>query len=194
MVGEMSGDSEDENWSDVIEQIEEISSHHTDENGLIHSVSYPRAERIQESLGKSNVMIDEREVDTDAIITKWQNSDKDILVSPTMTEGVDLHGDRCRWQVLLKAPFAFYGDNRVSYLLNEENEWQWYYEETAIDIIQAVGRAVRGPEPEEAASFYVIDEKFGDVMNRVDPPQYIIDAMTESAPMHWAIPNAAPWR
>lgn len=193
MVGEMSGDDEDENWDEAMETIEEISSHHDGENGLIHSVSYPRAERVGDSLGE-NVIVDQPDKETSAVITRWQNSDKDILVSPAMTEGVDLHGDRCRWSVLLKAPFAYYGDNRVSYLLNVEKEWQWYYEETAIDIIQAVGRAVRGPEPEEAASFYVIDSKFGDVMDRVDPPQYFIDALTERAPSHWAIPQAAPWR
>lgn len=193
MVGKMSGDEEDENWSDAMDQIREIHNHHNGEKGLIHSVSYPRAERVGESLG-DNVIVHQRDQDTETIINLWQNSDADILVSPTMTEGVDLHGDLCRWQVLLKAPFAYYGDSRVSYLLNEEKEWQWYYEETAIDIIQAVGRAVRGPEPEEAASFYVIDEKFGDVMNRVNPPQYFIDAMTERAPQHWAIPQAAPWR
>lgn len=193
IVGPMSGNDEDENWDAAMDQIEEIASHHKGEKGLIHSVSYPRAERVVESLG-DNVMMDKQDLETSAVIESWQNSDKDILVSPTMTEGVDLHGDRCRWQVLLKAPFAFAGDSRVSYLLNEEKEWTWYYEEAAIDIIQAVGRAVRGPEPSEAASFYVIDEKFEDVMNRVDPPQYIIDAITLDAPSHWAIPQAAPWR
>ena len=194
IVGKMSSSSEDDNWDDAIEQLEEIANHHVGENGLIHSVSYPRAERIQDSLGSENVMIDKEKLETDAVINKWQQSEKDILVSPTMTEGVDLHGDRCRWQVLIKAPFASIGDNRVSYLLNEQNEWNWYMEETAIDLIQAVGRAVRGPEPNEAASMYVLDEKVIDVLDRINPPQYIVDALTDSAPMHWAIPDAAPWR
>jgi len=194
MIGPMDSDHEDENWPEAMEAIEEISSHHEGEKGLIHSVSYPRTEWIQESLGEENVIIDERDKETDAIITKWQNSDKDILVSPTMTEGVDLHGDRCRWQVLLKAPFAYLGDSRVNYLCFEENEWDWYMEEAAIDIIQSVGRAVRGPEPEEAASFYVIDEKFEDVMYRTNPPEYFVEAVRDEAPEHWDNPNAAPWR
>jgi Rad3-related DNA helicase len=193
MVGKMSGDEEDENWDDAMEQIKEIASHHDGEKGLIHSVSYPRATRVGESLG-DNCIVHQRDQEQDAVIAKWQNSDKDILVSPTMTEGVDLHGDLCRWQVLLKAPFANVGDNRVSYLLQEEKEWQWYYEETAIHVIRSVGRAVRGPEPEEAASFYVIDNKFRDVIERVNPPQYILNAITGRAPRHWAIPQAAPWR
>jgi ATP-dependent DNA helicase DinG len=193
IVGEMSGDNEDRNWPDAMDQIREIHSHHQGERGLIHTVSYPRAKRVAESLD-CDVILDEKEKDTEALITKWQNSDTDIMLSPTMMQGVDLHTDRCRWQVLLKAPFAYAGDSRVSYLLNEENEWGWYFEETGMDIIQSVGRAVRGPEPEEAASMYIIDSKFHDVMERTNPPQYFVDAIRDDPPTHWTFPKTAPWR
>jgi len=194
MVGEMSGDSEDDNWREAMDTVREISSHHEGENGLIHSVSYPRAERVGRSLGTDNVIVDDQEKESSAMIRRWQNSDKEIMVSPRMTEGVDLHDGKCRWQVLLKAPFAYAADSRVDYLLNEEYEWDWYFEETAIDIIQAVGRAVRGPEPEEAASFYVIDEKFEDVMYRTNPPEYFVEAVEDGPPEHWSNPDTAPWR
>ena len=194
MVGPMSSGDEDDNWADAMEQIKEIAAQHKGEKGLIHSVSYPRAERVLNSLGEANVMIDKPEYDTDARMTKWQNSDKDIFVTPSATEGVDLHGDKCRWQVLLKVPFAYMGDSRVSYLLNEENEWNWYMENAMIDVIQSVGRAVRGPEPDEAASYYVIDEKFKSLISRTSPPDYFLDAITNSAPEHWDDPYAAPWR
>jgi ATP-dependent DNA helicase DinG len=193
MVGEMSGDNEDRNWSEAMDTIEEVHSHHRGEKGLIHSVSYPRAERVADSLD-CDVIQDEKEKDTEALITKWQNSDTDIMVSPTMMQGVDLHTDLCRWQILLKAPFAYAGDSRVSYLLNEKYEWDWYFEEAGMDIIQSVGRAVRGPEPEEAASFYVIDEKFEDVMYKTTPPEYFVDAVEDGPPEHWNNPKAAPWR
>jgi Rad3-related DNA helicase len=193
MVGEMSGDNEDQNWSEAMANIKEIHSHHEGEKGLIHSVSYPRAERVADSLDR-DVIQDEKELDTEALITKWQNSDTDIMVSPAMMQGVDLYEDRCRWQVLLKAPFAYAGDSRVSYLLNEKYEWDWYFEEAGMDIIQSVGRAVRGPEPEEAASFYIIDEKFEDVMYKTTPPEYFVEAVEDGPPEHWDNPKAAPWR
>jgi ATP-dependent DNA helicase DinG len=194
MVGEMSGQDEDRNWNDAMTQIEEISSYHEGEKGLIHSVSYPRAEEVGDSLGTDNLIVDVQDNESDAMIDRWQKSDKDIMVSPRMSEGVDLHGDLCRWQVLLKTPFAYAGDSRVSYLLNEEYEWDWYFEKAGIDIIQSVGRAVRGPEPEEAASFYIIDEKFEDVMYKTTPPEYFVDAVRDGPPDHWENPNAAPWR
>jgi ATP-dependent DNA helicase DinG len=194
MVGPMDSDNEDDNWPDAMDAIEEIASHHEGEKGVIHSVSYSRAERVRDSLGTDNLMIDEQEKETDAMITKWQNSDKDIFVSPAMTEGVDLFEDRCRWQCLLKVPFLFMGDSRVNYLCFEEHEWNWYMEEAGIDIIQSVGRAVRGPEPEEAASFYVIDEKFEDVMYKTSPPDYFVEAVRDDPPEHWENPKVAPWR
>lgn len=194
MVGPMDSNNEDENWPDAMKQIKEISSHHEDENGVIHCVSYSRGKRVADSLGRSNIVLDKADKETDAMMTKWQNSDKDIFVSPSVTEGVDLHTDKARWQVLLKVPYGYLGDSRVKYLCFEEKEWGWYTEEAAIDIIQAVGRAVRGPEPEEAASFYVIDEKFDDVMYQTNPPEYFVEAVRDDPPEHWENPDAAPWR
>jgi len=192
MVGEMSGDDEDYHWSEAMKMIEEVRNHHPGENGLIHAVSYRRAEEVGEAL--DDAIVHKKDQDQDAVITKWQNSDKNTLISPTMMQGVDLDGDKCRWQVLLKAPFGFAGDSRVSYLLNEKHEWDWYFEETGMNIIQSIGRAVRGGESFEAASFYVIDEKFEDVMYKTDPPKYIQDAVRDEAPEHWNDPDAAPWR
>jgi Rad3-related DNA helicase len=112
-----------------------------------------------------------------------------------MVEGVDLYEDRCRWQVLLKVPFGYLGDSRVDYLVNECHDWQWYSESAALDVQQSVGRAVRGPEPSEASSFYVIDEKFNDlIFNRVDSPGWFTEAVIDKQPEHWDNPQSAPWR
>lgn len=195
LVGSMSGDDEDDNWDSAMRQIFKIHENHPGEKGLIHSNSYKRAKRAADALGDIAMLHPDDDTETDQVIENWQDSDKDILVSPAMTEGVDLHGDRCRWQALLKVPFGFVGDSRVSYLLNELYAWDWYNETAAIHIQQAVGRAVRGPEPEEAASFYIIDSKFGDLIwNKTSPPKWFSDAISSDPPEHWSNPSAAPWR
>jgi len=194
-VGSMSGDDEEKNWNDAMQMIREIHSHHEGENGLIHTASYKRAQEVQDSLGSDLVMVQPDDIDKELVIEQWNDSDQDILVSPSMNEGVDLHDSLCRWQVLLKCPYPYLGDSRVDYLVNENYDWEWYSETTALDIQQSVGRAVRGPEPEEAASFYVIDTKFGDIIfNRVDSPGWFTEAVTDDAPQHWNDPQAAPWR
>lgn len=192
IVGSMSGDDEQKNWKACVRQIKEIHDKHDGENGLIHTNSYQRAEKLGEALG-DDAIVQEQDKSQDVQIAEWCESEKDILISPSMMQGVDLHGDRCRWQVLLKVPYPFVGDSRVSYLLNERNDWDWYMETASLDVQQSVGRAVRGPEPEEAASYYVIDEAFEKLMNRTNPPDWFADAIREDAPDHWD-DGDAPWR
>lgn len=195
IVGSMSGDDEDANWRDAMAELKSIHERHPGENGLVHTNSYDRAKRVQESLGDDLVMLQPEDMDKEQVIEKWCDSDQDILVSPSMVEGVDLYEDRCRWQALLKTPYPFVGDSRVSYLLNERNDWTWYMETASMDIQQSVGRAVRGPEPEEAASYYVIDSGFNKVVHqRTDPPKWFVSAIRGNAPDHWEDPEAAPWR
>ncbi|UBF21860.1 Rad3-related DNA helicase [Halorubrum virus HSTV-3] len=194
IVGSMSGDGEERNWNKVVRTIREINSHHEGEKGLIHTNSYKRAEKLGASLGSENAIVQDQEKDKEEMIEEWVNSDKDILISPSMMEGVDLYGDRCRWQVLLKVPYPYLGDSRVSYLLDERNDWKWYMESASLDVQQSVGRAVRGPEPSEAASYYVIDGAFNKLMNRTKPPEWFTEAIRDEPPEHWNDSEAAPWR
>lgn len=194
MVGSLSGDGEDRHWRGIVDQIKEIHSHHEGEKGLIHTASYKRANNLADALPSSDVYVPDRDEETDVSIHKWQESDADIMLSPSMMEGVDLHGDRCRWQVLMKVPYPYLGDSRVDYLLNERKDWDWYMETASMNVQQSVGRAVRGPEPEEAASYYLIDSAFDKLLNRTKPPEWFTDAIREEAPEHWDDPEAAPWR
>jgi len=109
-----------------------------------------------------------------------------VFLSVAMDEGVDLDGDKCRWQVLAKTLYKHMGDKRTRYRVlvrgkcqvcdhaeefwdedipNEcpnctssgfGGEWDWYNRHAAIQIQQAYGRAVRGPE--DHAIFYILDE------------------------------------
>lgn len=175
IVASMSGSGEDDNWANVVATIEELSRKHEGENGLIHTTSYKRAENLADSLGRSNVIVQDRDKDKSVVIDEWYRSDKDILLSPSMMEGVDLYDDRCRWQVLMKVPYGYVGDSRVSYLLNERHDWEWYNQTTMLDVMQSVGRAVRGPE--DYASYYVIDGAFEKLMGKVATPEWFNNAV-----------------
>jgi Rad3-related DNA helicase len=84
-----------------------------------------------------------------------------------MTEGVDLHDDLCRFQILLKVPYRNISDPRVNYLINEENDWEWYHDVAAREIIQSIGRAVRSAD--DYATYYVLDSKFDQAMKGRTP-------------------------
>jgi Rad3-related DNA helicase len=168
MIGSMSSGGVDDHWDEIVERVREIGKRHPHDKGIVHTVSYDRAERLHKALPQLTMYHDQKKDLTSAgWITKWQQSDKQIFLTPSMTEGVDLKGDLCRFQILLKVPYRNIGDARVDYLLNEENEWEWYHDTAAREIIQSIGRAVRSKD--DHATYYVLDSKFDQAMNGRTP-------------------------
>jgi Rad3-related DNA helicase len=90
--------------------------------------------------------------------------------------GVDLYDDKCRWGVLLKVPYPHLGDSRLSYLLDEENDWNYYNDIAARSMVQAAGRAVR--HAEDYADFYLIDEASESLLYRASFPEWFMEAVT----------------
>lgn len=168
MIGSMSGGGVDEHWDEIVERVREIGRRHPNEKGLVHTVSYDRAERLHQALPQLTMYHDpDNMLEAAGMIEKWQRSDKQMLLTPSMTEGVDLHDDLCRFQILLKVPYRNISDPRVNYLINEENDWEWYHDVAAREIIQSIGRAVRSAD--DHATYYVLDSKFDQAMNGRTP-------------------------
>ena len=90
----------------------------------------------------------------DEVLQKHMRSKKPtVLLSPSMTEGVDLHGSHSRFQVLCKIPYPYLGDKLVR---KRMNKWKWWYPlQTAKTIVQAVGRSVRSES--DYAITYILD-------------------------------------
>lgn len=186
MVGSMSSGGDRDNWIQIMEKLNELAAIHKGTKGLIHTSSYERAKRIFDWSRKGqwknlrgNILHHRGEDDGD-IIDIWQNTDKDILASPSLTDGVDLHGDRCKWQVLLKVPYPPRGDSRVKYILDKRpgSGWNWYYNVAANSIVQSYGRAIRSRT--DRASYYILDEDFLDVQRQVTFPPWFEEAIREN--------------
>lgn len=186
-IASMSSGGCDAHWPAIMQKLNELSGIHWGENGLVHTASYNRAERVYDDASdypnlRGNVMFHTGKEPADVFLRQWQDADKDIVVTPSMTEGVDLAGDQCRWQVLLKAPMPSPGDPRVAYLLDERKDWNWYNNKAATEIVQSVGRAVRSPD--DHADYYVLDEKIEDLRSNrgVEFPQWFTDAIVTEPP------------
>jgi hypothetical protein len=97
-----------------------------------------------------------------------------------MEEALDLKGDRCRWQVVCKAPYRNTNDSRVARRLADD-QWAWYHRTALRTVIQACGRVVRAPDDHGAT--YLADDSLLDLFDRAkaDTPPWFrdqIDAMT----------------
>ena len=76
-----------------------------------------------------------------------------VLVSPSMSEGVDLPYDKCRFQVIYKIPFPYLGDKQVD--MRRRRDQKWYAYKTVMTLMQAYGRGMRAED--DSCYTYILD-------------------------------------
>lgn len=86
-----------------------------------------------------------------------------VMVSPSMNLGVDLHDDRCRWQLIVKVPYPPLGDPQINKRVKMDQGW--YLWQTVMSLIQTYGRGVRSET--DWCETHILDGKFLDLSNRV---------------------------
>lgn len=175
--GYMTSKDEENNFYLNMKNIKKIMKKHDRERGVIHTVSYKRAKQVYDNLNGKNVFLHQKEKNNKNIIEEWQKSNKQCLISPSVEEGVDLKDDMCRFQILLKVPYLNIGDGRVNFLLNIKKDWENYYNETAMKVVQMYGRAVR--HENDYATFYIIDKSFEKLLQNkhINFPQWFLEAI-----------------
>ena len=139
--------------------VEAILQQHSGEKGIIHCHSYKIAWYLKKNIRNKRLLIHDSD-NRDQVLKKHQKSKlPTVLLSPSMTEGVDLKDDLSRFQIICKVPFPYLGDKLVR---KKMNKWRWWYDlQTAKTIIQSVGRSVRSSD--DTAVTYILDsswEKF----------------------------------
>lgn len=72
--------------------------------GVIHSVSYEYSRMIMRGSEHEDSMISHRPGEITEAIEMFLKRKKRVLISPSLSEGVSLEGDFCRWQIPIKIP------------------------------------------------------------------------------------------
>lgn len=176
--GKMTYDEREDTLPKVARSLVQIMQANPDEKGLVHCHSYDISDTLESLLGEIGVGERLRSHDTDdrdGQLTAWKRSDDpDVFLSVKMEEALDLEGDRCRWQVICKAPFPNTSDSRVARRLSD-GQWGWYYRAALRTVIQACGRVVRAPDDHGAT--YLADSSLLDLFERArtDMPDWFAD-------------------
>ncbi|WP_080510510.1 helicase C-terminal domain-containing protein [Halorubrum coriense] len=174
-IGRMSSGGFEEHFDAIVEKIRLISRKHSGEKGLVHTVSYDRAEKLHEHFEHNARCHSRTGDDLNLQISHWQQSDDDIFFSPSAMDGVDLPGEKCRWQALVKVPYPNLADPRTRFLTSERGRDDIYMERTSQQIQQSVGRGVR--KEGDKCRYYVLDESFSDVKREADFPSWFEEAI-----------------
>lgn len=150
----------------LVAEIAELFDAHPNDKGVIHAHSYKIAAYIAQHLPKhcqkrlvSHFSADGREA---ALDKHSRSRAASVLLSPSMTEGVDLVDDLSRWQVICKIPYPYLGDPQVK--RRKRLDPSWYDWRTALTVVQAYGRSVRSAD--DFAVTYVLDADFGSFLKR----------------------------
>jgi len=182
--GKMTYEHRDDTVPDVARLLVRLMARHPDEKGLVHAHSYSIQERLADLLADFGVAERVRthgRDDRDAQLETWKaTDDPELFLSVKMEEALDLKGDRCRWQVLCKAPYLNTSDSRVARRL-EDGQWAWYHRAALRTVIQACGRVIRAPD--DYGATYLADASLLDLFDRArsDMPDWFraqVDAAT----------------
>ncbi len=142
---------------------------HPDETGVIHTGSFQVAAwLVKELSGKIPHQIMHHNPESgytrDQVINDFQVDDglPKLLISPSVTEGLDLKGDKGRFALFAKVPYPYLGDAWVKKRMSLSNTW--YSIQALIAIIQGGGRVVRSPD--DWGHVYILDSAWENLYRR----------------------------
>lgn len=142
----------------VVKAIDMILDEYSGEKGLIHCHSFSLGKKIHQlSRHKNRLLLHDVENNADQILDTHVNSKfPTVLLSPSMTDGIDLKDSLCRFTIFPKTPYPNLGDKWVSRRKDVDSDWcDW---QIAKALMQGVGRGVR--HTKDYCDTFVLDGVF----------------------------------
>lgn len=159
-VGSLAWNKKNKTIPKLIPQIQKILKKHSNEKGIIHTVNYELAEIIINALNETiegNRLLMPKGNNRQNILNAFYVSNRPyVLISPSLTEGLDLKEDLSRFCIICKMPFANIADNWIKERMKHDINWYNYY--TVEQLIQMTGRSIRSET--DFATSYILDESF----------------------------------
>ena len=139
-----------------MKRMDQIIEKRLDRKGLIHTVSYDRAQYIyQHSRFAKHMLMHDRGRSQDAVEAFRALPAPTILLSPAVSTGVDFPYQDCLYQIIGKIPFP---DTRASLLAARCKADPGYHSHLAADeLVQMTGRPMRAAD--DYCETFIIDDQ-----------------------------------
>lgn len=159
---------------DMITAIMDILNYHENESGIIHTGSFKIASWLVENLvtHKGHEILHHNpdptgnsRVSRDDVIEEYMAKSQQkpvLLISPSITEGLDLKDDFGRFAIFAKVPYPNLGDAWIKRRM--EISGDWYRRQTLKEMIQGAGRICRSED--DWGVTYILDESFTFLYNK----------------------------
>ena len=158
----------------MIEVADTICKQYKKDKGIIHTHSMDILNEIKNRFDDERFLFREQGMNNEKILEVHENTDEPtVLVSPSMTHGIDLKGDLGKFQIIMKAPYLPLGDERVKRKFNEDKEW--YLDAMLSTLIQMCGRCNRCES--DYSVTYILDSNILNAVlkNKDKLPKYFIE-------------------
>ena len=151
----------------VINECIKICNQHPTEKGVIHTSTFKVTSILRDNLLRTgNQLLISRFLfyrdtkEKEYLIEQFKNSDLPyILVGPSLYEGIDLPDDKCRFQILVKAPYT----QLNSYIKKKMTRYPFWYKRNCLEkIVQAIGRSNR--HKNDWSKVYLLDNCFNSLI------------------------------
>ena len=138
----------------IVDQIRKILDIHKFDKGVIHTHTNAITSMVNGSI-KDKRMLYRQVNSTNEDILELHSADNKptVLVSPSLTYGVDLKDNLARFQIIVKLPYSPLGSKRVKALFEQDK--RWYENKMLVNLIQACGRGTRSTT--DHCKTYVLD-------------------------------------
>ena len=167
-----------QNMDELMYRMVDICEKHSQERGLIHTGNFEIARKLKEFIWEHSNVPRRFLFYNDAFqkaesIKKLQRLKDGILVGPSLTEGLDLKDDYCRFMILAKVPYPTLDEfNSKKMKLMPD----WYGWKTTTSIIQALGRGIR--HKTDWCVTYLMDSCFLLILQKQRIPRYVTSRIT----------------
>lgn len=159
----------------MVNVAKEICKVYPNKKGIIHTHSMEVLKYLESDLYKdSRFLFRNKENNNERILEIHQNTNAPtVLVSPSMTHGVDLKGELGEFQIVMKAPFLPLNDERIKRKVKDDPDW--YAENMLSTLIQMCGRCNRSEN--DFSVTYILDGTIVDVITRYKDtlPKYFLE-------------------
>lgn len=158
--GSMSYKNKKETIPKMMADIERICQDHSNDRGIIHSQSFELTEHVIKNSSPGlarRLFFQKNYTNKEMMLAAHAASQNGIIIAPAMAEGLDLHGDLSRFQILLKCPYPSFVDN-PQLEMRMKISGDYYNFLTAMKLVQSYGRSIRSET--DHAKTYILDEDF----------------------------------
>jgi Rad3-related DNA helicase len=162
-VGRMNKDNIQASLPTMVKAIRRILKRHAGEKGIIHTTNYVINKAVADGIKDKRLLIQNDSSNRNDIIAKHLKSKEDtVIVSPGMSEGLDLRDELGRFQIICKVPYPNLADPVIKAKMNADRDW--YTWRAIRTLAQSVGRSVRSEK--DYTTTYILDACFYDILQR----------------------------